>query len=356
MTLKKVVCVSLVAAAANLSQDVSGFGVNHHVQIQNRNIAAHSSTAIRVEPTASEKAAELRARAEQARRKAEELRQVAEQKAAVAMIAVKEAQDKKKAAAAGRKAEELRQIAEQKAAKAMSAVKEAQEKKKAVAAAKASSAVKPTTPATPPPAVQKVDTPITVAKAVPSGARKDPREGAIIPINQANIEFASGVLAGGIALALGATPVFAVVVAAAANYISKKTDFGELNEFINGISSASLNTVNWFAKLDSKYLLLGKLSDQLDAQIANLKNSEGESAETIRKIEESLAKTSKQIADLAEEIDLIEGSKQALGAVGEVIETSVDKAVDANKQYKFTERAANVAKKAVEKTKQQSEE
>ena len=100
--------------------------------------------------------------------------------------------------------------------------------------------------------------------------------------------------------------------------------------------------MNWFAKLDSKYLVLGKLSDQLDAQITKLKNSEGESAETIRKIEESLAKTSKQISDLAEEIDLIEGSKQALGAVGEVIETSVDKAVDANRQYKFTERAANV--------------
>ncbi len=326
MTLKRVVCVTLVAAAANLSQDVSGFGVN---RLQNHHRAAHStSTAIRAEPTASEKAAELRKKAEEAKRKAEELRKVAEEKAAKAMMAVKEAQSKGE---------------NDTTAPTPTAV-----------AAATPAPVKPKTPA-PPRVVKKVDTPITVAKAVSSTKGPDPRDGAIVPVNQANIEFASGVLAGGLALAMGATPVFAVVVAAVANYISKKSDMGELNEFVNGISSASLNTVNWFAKLDSKYVVLGKLSDQLDAQITKLKNSEGESAETIRKIEESLAKTSRQITDLAQEIDLIEGSKQALGAVGEVIETSVDKAVDANKQYKFTERAANVAKKAVDKTKQPKE-
>ena len=76
MALRRVVCVTLVAAAANLSQDVCGFGVNR-LQISHR--AAHSSsTAIRAEPTASEKAAELRKKAEEAKRKAEELRKVAE--------------------------------------------------------------------------------------------------------------------------------------------------------------------------------------------------------------------------------------------------------------------------------------
>ncbi|KAL7455708.1 hypothetical protein ACHAWC_007225 [Mediolabrus comicus] len=313
MTLKRVVCVTLVAAAANLSQDVCGFGVNHrHIQRS----AAHSSstTAMHAEPTASEKAAELRKKAEEAKRKAEELRKVAEEKAAKAMMAVKEAQSKSN--------------------------------NNGTTAAPIT-----TRPPTPPP-VKRVDTPITVAKAA-SNVGSDPRDGAIVPINQANIEFTAGVLAGGVALALGATPVFAVVAAAVANYISKKADLGEVNEFVNGIATASLSTLNWFGKLDSKYLLLGKLSDQLDAQINKLKNSEGESAENIRKIEESLAKTSRQIKQLGEEIDFIEGSKQALGAVGEVIETSVDKAFDANKEYKLTERAANAAKKAVEKAKSQ---
>lgn len=312
MTLKRVVCVTLIAAAANLSQDVCGFGVNHrHIQ---RSAAHSSTTAMHAEPTASEKAAELRKKAEEAKRKAEELRKVAEEKAAKAMMAVKEAQSKSNNNGA-------------------------------------TAAPITARPPTPPP-VKRVDTPITVAKAA-SNVGGDPRDGAIVPINQANIEFTAGVLAGGVALALGATPVFAVVAAAVANYISKKSDLGEVNELVNGIATASLNTLNWFGKLDSKYLLLGKLSDQLDAQINKLKNSEGESAENIRKIEESLAKTSRQIKQLGEEIDFIEGSKQALGAVGEVIETSVDKAFDANKEYKLTERAANAAKKAVEKAKSQ---
>lgn len=315
MTLKRVVCVTLVAAAANLSQDVCGFGVNHRHNIQRSAAHSSSTTAMHAEPTASEKAAELRKKAEEAKRKAEELRKVAEEKAAKAMMAVKEAQSK---------------------------------------SSNNGATATPITarPPTPPP-VKRVDTPITVAKAASNVGGDDPRDGAIVPINQANIEFTAGVLAGGVALALGATPVFAVVAAAIANYISKKSDLGEVNEFVNGIATASLSTLNWFGRLDSKYLLLGKLSDQLDAQINKLKNSEGESAENIRKIEESLAKTSRQIKQLGEEIDFIEGSKQALGAVGEVIETSVDKAVDANKQYKLTERAANAAKKAVEKAKSQ---
>ena len=318
MTLRRAVCVTLFAATANLSRDGgcllrSAYAFHTATPATTTRFTSRYESALRAEPTASEKAAELRKKAEEAKRKAEELRKVAEEKAAKAMMAVKEAQSKNNNGA---------------------------------------TTPAPVTAKTPtPPGVKRVDTPITVAKAVTTDTKKDPRDGAIVPINQANIEFTSGVLAGGLALALGASPLFAVVAAAVANYISKKTDLGELNELVNGISTASLNTLNWFGKLDSKYLVLGKLSDQLDAQITKLKNSEGESAENIKKIEESLAKTSKQIQQLAEEIDLIEGSKQALGAVGEVIETSVDKAVDANKQYKLTERAANAAKKAVDKAK-----
>merc|ERR1712127_286286 len=84
----------------------------------------------------------------------------------------------------------------------------------------------------------------------------DPAAGAIIPINSDNIEFTSGVLGGALALALGASPVFAVVAAAAANYVSKKEDLGEVTELVQAISKASLNTINWFARLDSKYAIV----------------------------------------------------------------------------------------------------
>jgi len=177
------------------------------------------------------------------------------------------------------------------------------------------------------------------------------RTGQIIPINAANVEFTSGILGGALALAFGASPIFAVVAAAASNYIAKKDDLGEVNELVQGLSKASLNTVNWFARLDSKYLIVGKLSESLDNTLNDLKNSEGKNAETVRQLEDTVSKTTKQIQQLANEIDLIEGGKQALGAVGEVLETSIDKAFDANKEYKLTERATGAAKKAIEKVK-----
>jgi hypothetical protein len=122
-----------------------------------------------------------------------------------------------------------------------------------------------------------------------------------------------------------------------------------LNEFVQAISKASLNSINFLARLDSKYAILSKISASLDKAINDLKSDEG-NAETFKKIEDSV----KQIQTLADEIDLLEGGKQALGAVGDVLETSIDKAVDANEEYKLTERAAEAAKKAIEKAKSAS--
>lgn len=313
MTYQRVIAfVAATCIVTQQAQDVSGFGVNHPLTATR--LARQSTTAIRAGPSASEKAAELRKKAEEAKRKAEELKKVAEQKAEAAMIAVKKASDSSSAKSA------------------------------TAAAAKPEPAVAKT-PTPPAPKPDKASTRIV----------NDPLDGAIIPINSETVEFTSGILGGALALALGASPVFAVVAAAAANYVSKKDDLGEVTELVQAISKASLNTINWFAKLDSKYAIVGKLSESLDKSLDQLKNSEGESAETVKQIEERVAKTSKQIQQIADEIDLIEGGKQALGAVGDVLETSIDKAVDANKEYKLTERAAGAAKKAIEKAKESSQ-
>ena len=264
------------------------------------------ATVFRSEPptSASEKAQELRKRAEEAKRKAEELKKVAEQKAEAVMVAVKKANEIDPAATAS----------------------------KPIMAP-------PTTP------LKMEET--SSDKSSTHTAKNNDVGSAIIPINSENVEFTSGILGGALALALGASPVLAIVAAAAANYISKKEDLGELNEFIQAISKASLNSVNFLARLDAKYTILGKISESLDKSISDLKKSDGGTAETFKKIEDSL----KQIQQLADEIDLLEGGKQALGAVGDVLETSIDKAVDANEEYKLTERAAEAAKKAIEKAK-----
>ena len=309
---------------------------NHRDHRDHRHRRSSESTSVvflrATEPTATEKAAELRARAEEAKRKAEELKKVAEQKAAAVVAAMKNASD--------------RQSAEQASAAAPSSS----------SSSSSSSEAAPRTPVAPPAPPKTIEASGTAASPprdkASARAADDARGGAIIPVNRENVEFASGVLAGGVALALGASPVLAVVAAAAVNYVSKKDDLGELHELVQALSKASLNTFNWIAKLDSKYSILGKLTESLDKSIGELKNSDGESAETFKSIEETVSKTTKQIQKLADEIDLLEGGKQALGAVGEVLETSIDKAVDANKEYKLTERAAEAAKKAVERAKE----
>lgn len=299
-----------IAFFALLLQDVAGFGVHHLSSTQRRctstsTIARHES-----EPAASgyDKAAELRSKAEAAKAKAKELKKVAEQKAAAAMEAVKNQNDRK---------------AEEEAAAVLKVQAE----------------------------VTEMKTEETVAPKASTSFNVDASAGAIIPLNKENVEFTSGVLGGVAAVALGANPLFAVVVAAAANYISRKEDLGEISEIVNSISTSSLQTLNWFGKLDEKYTVLDKLSETLDQQVSSLKSSEGKNAETVGKIEQTIKSTSNQLSQLAEELDLVEGSKQALGAFGDVLETSIDKAVDANKEYKLTERAGEAAKKAIEKVK-----
>mmetsp|Transcript_27565 Transcript_27565/g.58583 ORF Transcript_27565/g.58583 Transcript_27565/m.58583 type:complete len:307 (+) Transcript_27565:145-1065(+) len=305
MTFQRVTFLAAAILFAQIPPYAFGFSVNPLATKR----AAPSTSAIWAEPSATEKAAELRKKAQEAKRKAEELKKVAEQKAEAAMVAVKKANDKSA------------KLAEKATAK------------------------KPAPPAPPKePRENKAS-----ARAV-----GDPSEGAIIPINSENIEFTSGILGGALALALGASPVLAVVAAAAANYVSKKDDLGEVNELVQAVSKASLDTVNWFAKLNSKYTVLGKLSESLDKSLDDLKKSEGENAEAVKKLGETVSKTSSQIKQLADEIDLLEGGKQALGAVGEVLETSIDKAINANKEYKLTERATGAAKKAIEKAKDSS--
>lgn len=319
MTFQRIALVASLFVFAQLSPDVSGFAGLGPLSAQRLSHAAGSSkTAIySSDESASEKAAELRRKAEDAKSRAQELRKVAEARAAAAMIAVKKANDKNEAA---KKAS--REDAE-------AAAKEMIEKESAKMSAKADE--------------------VKEARGKAS-SRAIPKDSAIIPINEATIEFTAGVIGAVVAFALTLNPAFAVVSAAAANYISKKDDLGELNELVQSVSKASLSTYNWFAKLDAKYMMLGKITESLDRSLDSLKKSGGSNGESIDKIEKALAQTSKQLQQLAEETDLFEGGKQALGAFGEILETGIDKTVDANREYKLTERAANAAKTVAKKT------
>ena len=103
--------------------------------------------------------------------------------------------------------------------KAMMAVNKAKERNAAAAAASSAVASEPLkpTPPTPKPAKTKAS----------SSIFPDASEGAIIAINQETVEFTSGVLGAALALAFGASPVLAVVAAAAAGDVGRGEGVGE---------------------------------------------------------------------------------------------------------------------------------
>ena len=92
------------------------------------------------------------------------------------------------------------------------------------------------------------------------------------------------------------------------------------------------------------------MTDSLEAVIGRLQKSEESGATTspatLNKVEEAISSVTRQLEKFANDNDLVEGGKQALGVVGDVIETAVDKAGDANREYKLTERVAGAAKNA----------
>jgi alanyl-tRNA synthetase len=159
--------VAFLASLFASAQYVSGFSTNH---LSAQHIMAHSrSTILRAgngapESSAAAKAAELKRKAEDAKRKAQELRSVAEAKAAAAMKAVKQANDKIASTDAEVQAQQVIAKETQKMAAQADAVEEVRTK---------------------------------------ASSRVVVNDGALIPVNEATIEFTAGIIGGTTALVLG---------------------------------------------------------------------------------------------------------------------------------------------------------
>lgn len=107
MTFQRVAFLASIFLSTQHLEYVSGFGVNplssNHRQVPLSVTALRESGSGSPESSAAAKAAELKRKAEDAKRKAEELKKVAEAKAAAAMKAVKQANDKAQLSAEDRK-------------------------------------------------------------------------------------------------------------------------------------------------------------------------------------------------------------------------------------------------------------
>ena len=172
--------------------------------------------------------------------------------------------------------------------------------------------------------------------------------GALVPIKEETVEFTAGIIGGAVGFAVGG-PVLGAIGAAAANYASK-TDM-EVGEVVQAVSKSSIEVYNYLANLDAKYELLSKAKSSLEESLEKIKAADKVDPETVKKVEDALASTTKKMSEINEEYDLVGAGLTAFGVVGELVEKAVQKAGELNEEYKLTEKAISAIKTAVDKAK-----
>jgi len=176
-----------------------------------------------------------------------------------------------------------------------------------------------------------------------------PSSVALVPVNEATIEFTSGLLGGALGFAVGG-PVLAAIVAAATNYVSKN-DEGEVSEIVQTVSKSTIQVYNYFAKLDAKYEVVDGARKNLQNTLDDLKNNEKIDPKVIEQTEKALEATKARLDDLNKEYDFVNAGSVAFGVVGDLVEKAVNTIGDFNSEYGLTDRAKNSIKDVVAKSK-----
>jgi len=176
-----------------------------------------------------------------------------------------------------------------------------------------------------------------------------PSSAALVPVNEATIEFTSGLLGGALGFAVGG-PVLAAIVAAATNYVSKNGE-GEVTDIVQTVSKSTIEVYNYFAKLDAKYEVVDGARKNLQNTLDDLKKNEKIDPKIIEQTEKALESTKSRLDDLNKEYDFVNAGSVAFGIVGDLVEKAVNTIGDFNSEYGLTDRAKNSIKDVVAKSK-----
>jgi len=184
-----------------------------------------------------------------------------------------------------------------------------------------------------------------------------PRAHALVPINEATIEFTSGVVGGVAGFAL-AGPVGSVFGASVFNFLSRQVE-GDLTEAISNTAKKSIELYNYMAKLDTKYQILARSKKSLSASIHKIKSSKNISPEALKaaeKMELKLAQVAKKIDDINGEYDLTNNFILALDKFGDIVERTVKKSVEFEKKNNVSGKLMQAWSQAIEKALEAAEE
>jgi hypothetical protein len=178
-------------------------------------------------------------------------------------------------------------------------------------------------------------------------ASSTPKTSSIVQASPENVEFSAGVV-GALAGFVVAGPWGAVLLSAITNYGSKQQN--DVGDAVRGLSKSAIEVFNFLSNVNAKYDVTDKAAAALGEAVSKIK--EGDETQNLAKVEEVLRETKAKATKLAADYDLVAKGKQALGVVGELTDTAIEKTVELEKEYKVVDKVKESVKSAVDKSSQ----
>ena len=225
-----------------------------------------------------------------------------------------------------------------------------QDPPKAVSSTAATSTPEPVVVAAKPKPVATIPEPIIKGKR--STEFTVPRELAIVPINEATVQFTAGTIGGVAGLVVGG-PVVAALSATIFNYLSRKDEDKSSSstspkKIVDTAALTALHIYNFLAQFEKDNKIVDSAFKLMEKVVDKAKESEG-AGDVLATLESTLGGVVNKVEELNDDYDLIGGAGTVLGSFGDLLEVGLDKVVEANEEYKFTERVGGVVKNTVEK-------
>jgi len=215
---------------------------------------------------------------------------------------------------------------------------------------------------TPEPEIQK---PVIISAAAEKGDDVKqtteftvPRELAIVPINESTVQFTAGALGGAAGFIVGG-PILGIITASVFNYLSRKeedksssasaTTTTSPKKIVDTASQTALLAYNYVAQFEKKNKIVDSIFRFMERLTDKAKETDTPAAEALVTLESTLGGIANTVEELNDDYDIVGGVGTVLDSIGDLVEISVDKVVELNDEYKFTNRAVDAVKVVVEK-------
>lgn len=151
----------------------------------------------------------------------------------------------------------------------------------------------------------------------------------LVPIDKVTIENSAAVTSGLVGFVLGG-PVFAVILAAITNYVSKKDN--ESGVALRGVGKTVIESYNFLTKLNSKYEVTDKIGSSLEKAVSSVDTD----TDIVEKVKSTYSSTTSKITELNEQYDLVGKGKEVLVATATLSDSAIDKLLELNAKVTLT--------------------